>query len=309
MAGGADVSLSDSKTELQDIISSGGDIIEKCSVKLREIEGRRNEIIREIDNKKMEMIKMFDDAKSRVEGELNAYDESDVQRLNGVKHDAEDLQINVQKLLTLTEHVDKNGTDAEKFILNFECKNKKQHAVNKRDELMTNDYIKGLNLEWYNHILKSLNTVDPIATLQESSPSLDTDIYDTTETSHCLNIHDESVIASDIGAVNTTDSPIPQDTVNNAGHFQDYHSTPSRPVRLTPIATLNLVKTDGDKDYPFVTGMCFLKDGRIVAVDSMNKKCFVMDASLVRQGSGFRLKRQPHDVTCMQNDMLAVTHG
>jgi len=46
-----------------------------------------------------------------------------------------------------------------------------------------------------------------------------------------------------------------------------------RPARLKHLVTLDLVKTEGDEDWPFVTGMDFLPDGRLVAVDYYNSKC------------------------------------
>jgi len=318
MAGGADVFLSDSKTELQGIISSGGDIIEECSVKLGKIEGRRNEIIREIDNKKMEMIRRFDDAKSCVEGELDAHDALDKRRLSGVKHETETLQTNVQELLTLTELVDTNGTDAEKFILNFECKKKTQHAVNKHAELKKNNYTENLKLDWNKHVLNNINTVDPIVCLHKAPPSVDTNICDVQEIAGLDISNDKSGIDKGINSYNSKNHPAPQATVKKVSNIlavQDtktnrLHATVSpKPVRLSLVASLDLVKTGGDTHFPYVTGLSFLTDGRIVAVDTWNTKCFVLDASLKRQGSGFKFQSPIHDVTCMQNDNLAVTQG
>jgi len=74
-------------------------------------------------------------------------------------------------------------------------------------------------------------------------------------------------------------------------------------------ATLDLVKTEGDEEFPWVTGLDFMADGRIAAVDYNNKKCFIMNADLQRQGTAFILKNRPFDVTCYNENALAVTLG
>ena len=69
------------------------------------------------------------------------------------------------------------------------------------------------------------------------------------------------------------------------------------------------MKTEGDKKSPWVTGLDFLSDGRIAAVDYYNKKCFIMDAGLQKQGSAYKFQGNPLDVTCYGESKLAVTLG
>ena len=80
----------------------------------------------------------------------------------------------------------------------------------------------------------------------------------------------------------------------------------TRPVRLKHLMTLDPVKTEGDEDCPFVTGMAFLPDGRLVAVDDHNKKCIVFDDKLIRKGV-YNFEAFPYDVTCYDGDNIAVT--
>ena len=61
--------------------------------------------------------------------------------------------------------------------------------------------------------------------------------------------------------------------------------------------------------FPFVTGLDFIADGRIAAVDNANKTCFIMNADLQRQGTAFKFERCPKDVTCYNENTLAVTLG
>jgi len=82
-----------------------------------------------------------------------------------------------------------------------------------------------------------------------------------------------------------------------------------RPVQLKLEATLDLVKTEGDEKEPLVSGLCFLSDGRIAAVDYYNETCFILSSDLQMQGSSFKLKSNPMDVICFEENKLAVTRG
>jgi len=83
----------------------------------------------------------------------------------------------------------------------------------------------------------------------------------------------------------------------------------ARPVKLTLVTTLDFLKTKGDEKYPYVTGLDFLSDGRIAAVDHYNNSCFILDESLQRQGSAYKFQDDPLDVTCYGENKLAVTLG
>jgi len=67
------------------------------------------------------------------------------------------------------------------------------------------------------------------------------------------------------------------------------------------------VKSDGDEKLPFVTGLAFMDDGSIAAVDTRNCACFIMDAGLQRLGSGFRFQDKPKDIVSFMANNLAVT--
>jgi len=82
-----------------------------------------------------------------------------------------------------------------------------------------------------------------------------------------------------------------------------------RPVQLKLEATLDLVKTEGDEKEPLVSGLCILSDGRIAVVDHKNKTCFMLSSDLQMQGSAVKFKRFPYDLTCYDENKLAVTIG
>jgi len=81
------------------------------------------------------------------------------------------------------------------------------------------------------------------------------------------------------------------------------------PARLTLVKTVKLVRTEGDEIEPWVTGLAFLADGRIAAVDYLNNTCFILNADLQRLGSAFKFQSKPWDMTCYGDSKLAVTLG
>ncbi|KAH3844318.1 uncharacterized protein LOC127872767 [Dreissena polymorpha] len=86
----------------------------------------------------------------------------------------------------------------------------------------------------------------------------------------------------------------------------DCPSTLSRPVTLELIVSVDLPKTGDDEDYPFLTGLDFLPDGRLVAVDNTNCKCIIFNELLQIQGSPYTFQSNPFSVCACQNG-LAVT--
>ncbi|WAR28323.1 hypothetical protein MAR_014027 [Mya arenaria] len=80
-----------------------------------------------------------------------------------------------------------------------------------------------------------------------------------------------------------------------------------KPVRLELLKTMELEKTGDEKEEPFVTGLDFLPDGRIVAVDNMNCKCFILSDPLKRLDTFYKFKTYPKDITSYSDINIAVT--
>ncbi|XP_052785086.1 uncharacterized protein LOC128220646 [Mya arenaria] len=78
-------------------------------------------------------------------------------------------------------------------------------------------------------------------------------------------------------------------------------------VRLELLKTVELVKTGDDMNVPFVTGLDLLPDGRIVAVDQSNQKCFILSDTLKRFDTFYKFNTYPSDVTSYSDNNIAVT--
>ncbi|XP_060567071.1 uncharacterized protein LOC132725897 [Ruditapes philippinarum] len=79
-------------------------------------------------------------------------------------------------------------------------------------------------------------------------------------------------------------------------------------MKLTPVSSIDLKKTGDDIDEPFYTGIDFLPDGRLVAVDNKNMKCFVYNEKLEKVGS-FQLSYNPVSVVVVSEEEVAITCG
>ncbi|KAH3803485.1 hypothetical protein DPMN_131746 [Dreissena polymorpha] len=85
--------------------------------------------------------------------------------------------------------------------------------------------------------------------------------------------------------------------------------SPPRPVTLELLVSVDLPKTEDDEKNPYgyLTGLDFLPDGRLVAVDCWNKKCFILNERLQRLGTPYKFKSNPRGVVCVSHDTLCVT--
>jgi len=99
-----------------------------------------------------------------------------------------------------------------------------------------------------------------------------------------------------------THLPGPSQGVQASGSVVNTRSLVLKQEKMTV-----LKKEKGDTLYTCVSGLTFLPDGRIAAIDFNNQKCVILDAGLQRSGPPYRFKEQPCDVTCYGNTNLAVT--
>jgi DNA-binding beta-propeller fold protein YncE len=80
----------------------------------------------------------------------------------------------------------------------------------------------------------------------------------------------------------------------------------NKEVILTPVISIDLKQGQGDVEEPLYTGIDFLPDGRLVAVDNHNKKCLVYNEKLEKVGS-YQLSYRPKSVVVVSEDEVAIT--
>ncbi|KAH3803702.1 hypothetical protein DPMN_131969, partial [Dreissena polymorpha] len=84
-------------------------------------------------------------------------------------------------------------------------------------------------------------------------------------------------------------------------------SSQPMPVTLKLLVSVDLPKTGDDKEEPYLSGLDFLPDGRLVAVDNYNRKCIILNDRLQRLGTPYKFKNIPRSVVCVSHDTLCVT--
>jgi WD40 repeat protein len=99
---------------------------------------------------------------------------------------------------------------------------------------------------------------------------------------------------------------VPVDVTTFADSMNRQHK--DQKVKLTLLASIELKQGEGDVMEPLYTGLDFLPDGRLVAVDNYNKKCLVYNQKLEKMGFVL-LPDNPRDVTVMNDEDTAVSSG
>ncbi|XP_052260662.1 uncharacterized protein LOC127864813 isoform X2 [Dreissena polymorpha] len=84
-------------------------------------------------------------------------------------------------------------------------------------------------------------------------------------------------------------------------------AAPIKAVTLEQLLSVDIKQTEDDGKEPFLSGLKFLPDGRLVTVDNNNKKCILMDGRLQIQGKPYKFNKYPRDVECLSQCELAVT--
>ena len=79
-------------------------------------------------------------------------------------------------------------------------------------------------------------------------------------------------------------------------------------MKLTPVISVDLKQSEDDKKEPHYSGIDFLPDGRLVAVDYYNKKCLVYNDKLEKVGS-YKLPNNPLSVAALSEEEVAITSG
>ncbi|XP_060556264.1 uncharacterized protein LOC132716937 [Ruditapes philippinarum] len=100
---------------------------------------------------------------------------------------------------------------------------------------------------------------------------------------------------------------IPGQLQSKFNHQEDHNSV-NMAMKLTPVFAIDLKKTRDDIKDPLYSGIDFLPDGRLVAVDNKNKKCFLYNEKLEKVGS-YQLSYNPLSVVVVSEEEVAITSG
>ena len=77
-------------------------------------------------------------------------------------------------------------------------------------------------------------------------------------------------------------------------------------MKLTPVISVDVKRSEDDNKEPLYTGIDFLPDGRLVAVDNKNMKCLVYNEKFEKVGS-YQLSYPPLSVVVVSEEEVAIT--
>ncbi|KAH3807227.1 hypothetical protein DPMN_135562 [Dreissena polymorpha] len=78
-------------------------------------------------------------------------------------------------------------------------------------------------------------------------------------------------------------------------------------LTLQQLVSVDLKQAEGDEVEPLITGLDFMPDGRLIAVDNHNMKCLIFNERLQIQGIPYKFKTYAYDVVCLSKYEFAVT--
>ncbi|XP_052782808.1 uncharacterized protein LOC128219035 [Mya arenaria] len=267
----------DEKETIRASYITASEVIRKCEEDQLNNVSRVEEIVKEIDIYKEDILTKIEEAKSRIVNEMTNHNTQEDERLNTRRNAAEILKRELDTHLAMPDNVRENGTESEIFILNHILKRTQAKASQTLNTLLKNDYTVKVGLEINENILKITNTDFALFSLNKTlEPN-----------TQLLNGNDVIKTAK----ISTYEK-------------QTYQQ---RPVRLELLKAMELVKTGDDQIEPFVIGLDYLPDGRIVAVDNLNCKCFILSDTLKRFDTFYRFKTYPRGVTFYSDNNIAVT--
>ncbi|XP_052763958.1 uncharacterized protein LOC128205934 [Mya arenaria] len=260
-------SKDDERKNIRTSIITASEVIMKCKDDQMNNVSRAEELVKEVDDFNQTLLKKIEKAKERFVREMTDCIKQEEERLNTRRITAETLKKELDKLLAMLDSVHGNGKESEIFILNHILKMTQDNALQTLNTLLDNDYTVNMGLKLDKNLSK-IKTTD-VAIFSRKK----------------------------------TQEPKPISLNGDTTSVNNVHQRPT----LTLLKTMDLMKTGDDKYQPYMTGMDFLPDGRIIAVDNCNWKCFILSDSLKRFDAFYKFKNYPRDVTSYSDDNIAVT--
>ncbi|XP_052799357.1 uncharacterized protein LOC128230972 [Mya arenaria] len=266
----------DEREKIRASINTASEVIMKCNEAQLNNVSRVKEIVKEIDVYKETLLKKIEEAKSGIVIAMTNHNTQKDERLDTRRNVAENLKKDLDKHLAMSESIHKNGTESEIFILNHILEKTLDKASQTLNTLLKKDYTVKGKLTINENGLKRKTTDVALFSLMGTRR----------QKTQSVNGNKE---------IKTTKS---SEIVNNVQQ---------RPLRLELLKTLKLENTGDDKELPFVTGLDFLPNKRIFAVDDCNCTCFILDDTLKRFDAFYKFTANPRDVTSYSDNNIAVT--
>jgi len=172
-----EVVLTRPTAEIRNTISRANDMIKKCETNVDELQTEKNELIQEIYLTKKRLVKRFDNDMVLVESEIDDKMTSTKTRLADMMTSANVIRSQLEDMLSVTDAVQKSGTNVQKFIIDIACKQKDKHGRETLIEFEKNQPTVKREIDWNTLFVDVLNAKSKFMTLLEKRASnIDTSV-------------------------------------------------------------------------------------------------------------------------------------
>ncbi|XP_052784980.1 uncharacterized protein LOC128220573 [Mya arenaria] len=264
--------LSTLNQKINSTVDEASNFVKQIIYAVTKTKNKMSEICMEMDAYKEQINAMFENAKKKVIQELTNTTNKEKTRYDSKQLAANEARDSLEATRSIVHAVNQHGSAIQKFMIKHVLKKRLQDCRRVMEGLRQDDHAVNMNLVWNENVHILLSLKDAICDL----------------------------------VVRSEDKVLSVEKIAGTGSSSE-QQIPCRPVRLELLKTMALVKTREDNVEPFVTGLDFLPDGRIVAVDNLNWTCFIMSNTLKRSDPSYKLETKPFDVTFYSDESIAVS--
>jgi len=261
-----DVETIEIRQTLESTLLQANEIIEQSDANVKAITNRVENVSQYIDNMKQQI-------------------EQEEERAGT----ARSVRTEINDVMALNKNIQAKGTGLQKYIVKIILARKQVSSLSRVKYLIENN---------------ADNTVlfkeEGTQTAEISTRDVACDTVHTADASLASGSGTDQDCASESANKNIKESPATKDK-----HPVPVHAA-NEIIKLLALSTDRFKKKRGDKEWPYISSLDFLSDGRIVAIDNHNERCLILGPNLQRLGS-YHFDTAPFGVTCFGNDQLAVT--
>ncbi|XP_052265888.1 E3 ubiquitin-protein ligase TRIM56-like isoform X3 [Dreissena polymorpha] len=295
------------KHSLIKLQSEADDFLADCKQSETGLNESIAKISSEVDTMKDRIIKLFEEAKQKLISEAKQFKIADVKRIGNKRDASLKVKEELNKVLSMCCVVLDSGTPSQQYIYSELMKEKRKTIESTMDDQ---------------------RKIKFLSTMTVSFPKQVTSLLEMGSNSIKLNCVGNKTDDDDDGGGDKDDDDDDDDEGNddeddddddddegNDDEDDDVETSPislssqPRPLILEQLVSVDLHKTGDDEREPDLSGLDFLPDGRLVAVDNNNMKCIILNERLQRLGTPYKFEFYPQSVVCVSHDTLCVTFG
>jgi len=290
--------------EMDDILVLADKTIQQCEAKIQANAMRIKSECDKFDSIRLQLLNRFQEQEKTVIAKMKEENEKIKHMIEEKTRVVKSVKQDVEGVVSMNNAVQERGTDMQKYIAEVIMKRNQRTAMSTLTDINNSTYQEQMEPKPNSHLFALVSTDEQLFTLKRRATQ-ESEV-DSRE-SNCENNKADNVVSSQSNEI-TRDCVSEQSakcTVSKDNTIEK-NAAEMHTLKLELLPTTKLTRTRADKKWPLISGLDFLPDGRIVAVDHANMKCMILGSNLQRR-KWFQLYESPYDVACFSNNQLAVT--